>query len=614
VDASLTFRECLIDEVALSPDGSLAAYSRRTCEGGRDVRRLWLVRVGGGRPRPLTAGAVADHAPAFSPDGREVAFLSARSGGADQLHVIGVGGGEPEEITRFAHGVTAFAWRPDGRAFAVTAPDDGSSLNVGERDGETPTARIVRMANWRDDDTAGLLDRPTHVHLVPRRGGRSHRVTSGPWFASSPRFLPDGRIAYLADPSVEADIRPNPQVHCDGAVLVAHPGPVTEFAVAREGAVVALAHGSVLPGDADPTLVYRNGRLLDGAGDCFCRDLSPDGLAVIVDAGGRELIHRVTAGGLEPLLDPAPAWTVDAVAAGGDQVVAVMAEGLDWSDVAVLEPGRGPRWLTRHGSDWLRRAPAVAQEERVIAGVHCFVAHPPGAGDDPLATVVAIHGGPVWHWRGTVELGVQLLVRAGYRVVRPNIVGSYGFGAAWIDRLTARWGEDDAAQCHAVLDALVAEGLSDPDRLGCFGRSYGGFVVNWLLGTSQRFAAGVSECGVVNQIGTYANSDTGISYCRAAGLGEPLDEAGAALLWQQSPLRHVADLRTPLLLLQGEDDLRCPTSDVEQLFVALRLLRRPVEYVLYPDATHTFHRTARPDRRADRHRRLVEWFERWMPA
>ena len=108
-------------------------------------------------------------------------------------------------------------------------------------------------------------------------------------------------------------------------------------------------------------------------------------------------------------------------------------------------------------------------------------------------------------------------------------------------------------------------------------------MVNWLVGTSDRFAAGVSENGVTNQVSDWANSDSGPDYARMALMGDPLSEAGMLKLWRQSPLAHVADIHTPLLILQAEADERCPKADNEQLFVALRALGRTVEYVLYPE-------------------------------
>ena len=133
-------------------------------------------------------------------------------------------------------------------------------------------------------------------------------------------------------------------------------------------------------------------------------------------------------------------------------------------------------------------------------------------------------------------------------------------------------------------------------------------MVNWLVGTTDRFKAAVSENGVTNQVSDWANSDTGPEYDRVALVGDPFGPEGVEKLWRQSPLRHVANVRTPLLMLQAEADLRCPPQDNEQFFIALRHLGRTVEYVLYPDEFTCLwqRRTARsPDRPADAHARLV---------
>ena len=146
------------------------------------------------------------------------------------------------------------------------------------------------------------------------------------------------------------------------------------------------------------------------------------------------------------------------------------------------------------------------------------------------------------------------------------------------------------------------------------GLSYGGFMVHWLIGTSDRFRAAVSENGVANQVNAWANSDTGVEYNRTALLGDPLSREGMERLWRQSPLSNVSRIRTPLLMLQAEADLRCPRGDNEQLFVALRVLGREVEYVLYPEEYHVYATTGRPDRRIDRMTRMLDWFDRWLKA
>ena len=197
-------------------------------------------------------------------------------------------------------------------------------------------------------------------------------------------------------------------------------------------------------------------------------------------------------------------------------------------------------------------------------------------------------------------------------MILPNIRGSATYGRAWITPQLGDWGGVDAADVHAAVDHVVELGLADPKRLGVLGLSYGGFMVNWLVGTTDRFKAAVSENGVTNQVGSWANSDSGPEYDRASLLGDPFSPESIEKLWRQSPLRNVAAIRTPLLMFQAESDLRCPAQDNEQLFIALRHLGREVEYVLYPEESHTYASTGRPDRRIDRMTRMLDWFDRHL--
>jgi dipeptidyl aminopeptidase/acylaminoacyl peptidase len=244
--------------------------------------------------------------------------------------------------------------------------------------------------------------------------------------------------------------------------------------------------------------------------------------------------------------------------------------------------------------------------------IDTWIVSPPGSGDRALPTVVDVHGGPLGAWAPAPHIEVFLVVAAGYRVVLPNIRGSATYGRGWIRPQLGDWGGVDAADVHAALDHVIELGLADPDRLGVMGLSYGGFMVNWLVGTTDRFKAAVSENGVTNQIAGWANSDSGPEYDRASLLGDPFSPEGIEKLWRQSPLRNVSNIATPLLMLQAEADLRCPPQDNEQLFIALRHLRRTVEYVLYPEESHTYASSGRPDRRIDRMTRILDWFDRYL--
>ena len=285
-------------------------------------------------------------------------------------------------------------------------------------------------------------------------------------------------------------------------------------------------------------------------------------------------------------------------------------------DLAIPPVRRTFRYHSEFGSSWQRAfvRPDVTRVEVVGAAgpIETWIASPPGAGRTPLPTIVDVHGGPLGGWTPSPSIEVIQLVGAGYRVVLPNIRGGAGYGRDWIRQHLGDWGGVDADDVHATVDHVVAAGLADPRRLGIMGLSYGGFMVNWMVGTTDRFAAAVSENGVTNQVSCWANSDCGPEYDRTSLLGDPFTPAGVERLWRQSPLRNVTEVRTPLLMLQAENDLRCPPQDNEQFFIALRHLGREVEYVLYPDESHVYAANGRPDRRIDRMRRVLDWFDRHL--
>jgi dipeptidyl aminopeptidase/acylaminoacyl peptidase len=194
----------------------------------------------------------------------------------------------------------------------------------------------------------------------------------------------------------------------------------------------------------------------------------------------------------------------------------------------------------------------------------------------------------------------------------PNIRGSATFGSPWVKALSTAWGDVDAADAMASVDGLVRRGLADPGRLAVMGLSYGGFLTNWLIGVTDRFRAAASENGVANQASAWANSFFGVHYNRRGGLGDPLSDEGMDQLWRTSPLRNARKIHTPLLIQQSEEDRICPPADNEQLFTALKVLGREVEYVLYPEEHHEMKVYGRPDRRIDRLERILDWFDRYV--
>jgi len=664
-------RQVMLEEVDLAPDGRSAAVVRRSVDDIDYRRSLWLAPLSGGRPRQLTSGRPCDTHPRFSPDGRLLAFLSSRRTESEprtDVWIVSLKGGEAWRLTRTPHGARGFAWSPDGGRITFWGPDGPPRFLVGERrDGRTPTARRIATGDWRCDED-GFVDHRVHLSVVTvRRHAAARRLTDGDFDVRSPAWDADGRsIVFCAARHEGADLFPRPSVYrvaLDGGNDAVEPvevarlrGLVESVTPSPDGRWLALvgadvpdapddvspslflvpADGSAEPWPLAPELDLPVGAWLDTDLNGWASAERPGpfwvhesdastSLIALTSRHGRCVPWRYPldpgtgrpVGSPGPLVDAESAcWALSATGSAAVTVVVLGTLGTRAMELMTVRDGRF-RTVTSMGSAWQRRLQPTAMHDLWIDGpggaIETWLASPPDAGGARLPLVVDIHGGPLGAWAPAPSLEVQILVSAGFRVALPNIRGSAGYGADWIRPHMGHWGEVDAEDVLAAVDHLVAAGLADPARIGLLGLSYGGFLVNWLVGAAPgRFAAAVSEAGVANQVTAWALSDTGPDYNLRARLGDPLTPGGADQLWRQSPLRHVAAVRTPLLMLQGEADHRCPAADNEQFFVALRALGRTVEYVLYPESFHVYANTGRPDRREDRHARMLEWFRRYL--
>jgi dipeptidyl aminopeptidase/acylaminoacyl peptidase len=614
----------------LCPDGHTLAFIRSDPADGDSVPAVWVLDLR--RPERQHMARLGRHGAvgevAWSPDGRRLAFTA------------------EVDPPRFISGRT----RPIQRRGAATGTD-----------AESPLARHITRTDWRWDEE-GHRDRWSHLFVIDLPSGRPRQVTSGDWGVADIAWHPDSRtVAFSSDRGPEPDLHPRPTiwaVDVDGGdaggelrEVLAPDGWATHPAwspdgrwIAAEGVleaeplddiapgvILGLADGSRPPRRIAPALDRNIGNWVDSdltgwfvSGRHGPLWLDPGRIVATISDRGRSRPWVFTLGdeGVAKACGPAAAGELVthtiAVAPG---VIAWLGthgtRAMELMTVAADEgSGAEPRTRTRLGSRWqgALTMPVMRLVEAPGAGgpIDVWIASPASAGDEPLPTVVDVHGGPLGAWAPAPHIEVILLASAGYRVILPNIRGSATYGRDWIRPQLGDWGGVDAADVHAAVDHAVALGLADPERLGVMGLSYGGFMANWLVGTTDRFKAAVSENGVTNQIASWANSDGGPEYDRASLLGDPLTPEGVDKLWRRSPLRNVADVRTPLLMLQAEADHRCPASDNEQFFIALRHLGRTVEYVLYPDEYHVYASAGRPDRRIDRNRRIIEWFDRYL--
>lgn len=627
-------KQVMIQQLALAPDGSSIVYSQRTIEDNRYRTRLWRVAYEGGRAEQLTSTAASDSRPRFSPDGRRLLFLSDRSGNS-QPWVLPLKGGEAQRAAGLDGDVGAAEWAPDGRRIALIAPSGEQRFLVGDK--KDPVARRITAMNWRLDGV-GMRDQFNSAWVATVGGSRPGRVSEPRFEVTQVFWTSDGRVGFLGDQRPDADLMEEAQAYSvpasggqsrrlaalDGAILQAAFSPGGKMVVigvdhkwtpewANLGLfLIGRGEHRRLGDGLDLTVAATSyGDLIDP--DSFVSDiggwLDDDNLVALVSDRGRSIPYRFGLdGSWEPLAQGDFVCTACAVDAG--RVVVVANEGGNAAEVYALEEG-SLRPLSSNGSRWLkpwRRDPQALQVSHTDGhSVDAWLVAATGARTNrPL--VLQVHGGPHASYGPTPWLEMLALADSGIHVMYANPRGSLSYGEEFARSLHGRWGDPDGSDLLALVDWAIDEGLTSPGKVGILGLSYGGFMVNWMLGHfPERFAAGVSENPVTDMVSELGGSDFGTLMDQTSvGLGwlpEDMDE-----FLRRSPYTQVGKMQAPLLLLQSEQDLRCPAIQSELVFAMLRQRGRTVEMVRYPDESHYLAGIGRPDRRVDRIERIVGWF------
>jgi dipeptidyl aminopeptidase/acylaminoacyl peptidase len=484
----------------------------------------------------------------------------------------------------------------------------------------------------------GVRDQFTSAWIV--ENGRARRVTAPDYEVAGAAWHPDGeRIAVVADRRPEAGLGEYPQVW---SVQVAG-GRLREAARLAQGIVrAAWSPGgtlAVIGSDADSDLGGENLTLhvagrgglrqpapgLDRthfnatAGDILdltarwpppLHWLDDESLVTLVSDHGRSIPQRTRLDGSTETLAGGELVGYALGAGGGRVAVAACVDGRA-GEIYAVEDG-GLRLLTRDGSRWFQ--PFVREPERVQAkvrggpAVEGFLWRARGRA---RGLVIQVHGGPHLAHGPMPWMEMVALADAGFHVIAPNPRGSVGYGEAFGTALRGRWGELDQADFLRLVDWAIGKGLAERARVGILGLSYGGFTATYLLGRHPgRFAAAVAENPVTDHLAEYGAADAGIDIGRVAVGAEPWEDG--ARMRSASPAAEIHRNEAPLLLLQCENDIRCPPVNSEIVFAILRALGRPVEMVRYPGEYHLLFAVGRPDRRIDRMERIVDWFRRYL--
>lgn len=612
--------------LALSPDGARVAYTLSTAAfdpsaaprdgdtkgGWKRERQLWVADVATKEPRQLTRGDDFVSAPAFSPDGRSIAFVRGHA-----LHVLPLAGGEAVKLATGDLEPSEPAFSPDGRWIAFLA--------------EPPLPAAEKRARWARGG-AVLWERefaPAKLWVVPAAGGEPREVPAGPHVVSF-AWSPEGRrfavvTAESSDPYLVSDHTRAAIVDADGrlpARAVNRPaGTYGEPRWSPDGRHVAFL-------SLNGGLSNLNALLVCDAATGAVRDLAPDpdrtfaGLAW--EAGSKSLLAVVSARTQTVLvrfpLDGRPATlpftgrvivSPPVANAAATRFAFLSATDRSPEDVTVYDPAAGATAvvtaLNPETAAWrLADTRIVRWRNAEGAEIEGVLTTPAGMKAGlPAPLVVIPHGGPddVTTTRFS-PLGHYLASR-GYSVLRPNYRGSFGYGFAFYAANRDRFGEIEQADIESGVDQLIRDRLADPKKLYYGGWSWGGYITTWTITQVHRYRAAVAGAAVSDVLHSYSLSD--INHGVAAQWeykGDPWNQTGN--FDRVNPIRHVKNVRTPLLLLHGDADARVPFAESVQFYRALADLGREVEFWAYPREDHGF---VEPAHRAHYLKRWVDWYD-----
>jgi dipeptidyl aminopeptidase/acylaminoacyl peptidase len=644
---------------AVSPDGRHVAYvvTRVDMKANTYRSQVWLAHADGSRPpRPLTAGEQRDGNPAWSPDGSWLAFTSGRSEkkGETTLHVLPIGtSGEVRRIATMPDGVGDVGWSPDGRWIAFTSRTQDERYTKESEAWMAPRKIETFFTRLNGEDF--VFDRPRHLYLVAADGTAAPRnLTPGTAQHSSPAWLPDssGLVTSAAthegwDLDLATDLQ-LVRLHGEIRALTRRTGVYDAPRPSPDGARVAFL------GFDDPLTYPQNARVgvldlatgvhrwvsggLDRTFETTSGSVAPiwvgaDELLAYAEDRGTSHVWRVDAtGARQPTAVTQGRRIVKTFDAAGG-VVAYAASSVDRPTELFALVGDTERRISAVADELVRATAPLAWEHFTVP---CGSAYAGGPAEidawimrprdfDPAKrypVLLNVHGGPHTQYGETYFDEAQVQAAAGFAVVMCNPRGSSGREQAWGQAILGRkhpvapgtgWGDADVADVLAVLDAALARHLwCDAGRVGMLGGSYGGYMATMLAGRhGERFRAICSERAVNNMISEEWSSDIGTVFRVEHGPNH-LDDAEEYA--RMSPIRHVRDVTVPMLIIHSEDDLRCPISQAEELFVAMRLLGKDVTFYRFPGESHELSRSGSPIHRAQRFEIILDFFARHLAA
>jgi dipeptidyl aminopeptidase/acylaminoacyl peptidase len=626
-----------VSDPQISSDGTWIAYTVESIDVEADTssKQVFMVSIDAKDVVQLTGDDYSASTPRWSPDGRYLAFLAARGEEDEKTQVwtLDRRGGDARAYTAVDQGVDDFAWSPDGKRMLLSIVDKSEAEIAADQAKEAgeepkPLPYVIDRLQFKQDGVPYLDSSRTHLYVVDERLSELTQLTFGDFDDSDGVFSPDGKwVAFSSNRTDEPDSNDNSDIWLVSALgdaknrelrkITNNPGSDRSPVFSNDGEQIAyvsvtdvdlmwyatnhLAIVSASGGD-ERVLTAKLDRNVsrpvfsdDDKSIIFqLEDSAESHLAVFDLETGN--IDRPIRGGLSVRGFSAnagsfavgistPELPLELFYLGDGDLVQVTNTNADVLSGISLSDVRNVTFASGDGTE-----------------IEGFVFTPPGYKKGiQYPTILRIHGGPVSQYDFSFNKDAQLLAANGYVVVISNPRGSSGYGQAFSADLFAEWGVRDFEDVMAAVDYTIAEGYSDPERLGVGGWSYGGILTNYVITKSDRFEGAISGASEVNYVANYGHDHYQKDW--EAELGLPWENREG---WERiSPWNDVDKIVTPTLLMGGKEDWNVPIQNSEQLYQALKRRGIKTQLVVYPDQGHGI---SRPSFQRDRYQRYLDWY------
>ncbi len=642
-----------ISEPALSPDGTQVAFTVQTIDVPNNTKpsQIYVVPLAGGAPKQLTREGTANGRPRWSPDSKRLFFVSNRSGNS-QVWMMNADGSQPRQVTKLAAEASGVLVAPDGERIVFLSsvyPDCGAddacnTRRIAEDDKNKVKARVYTSLLYRHwNEWKG--SRRQHLFSAKIDGSEVKELTPGqfdvpPFSLGGPddyAISADSKeVAFAMNTDIDAASSTNSDIYVTPLAGPEKPSDVRKI-TSGQGADVSPAYSpdgrslafrsqarAGIESDRWRLMVLdrTTGRavsLTDGVDrwvGSFTWSTDSTRLFFTAEDRGRTGLQmiQVTGGGVRNVISGASSLDDVQFTADGRTMIYTEMSGSRPTEIFKAVSGNGTGVPLTHLNDAVIASTQLTPLEDLNVDtadrsrIQSFIVKPPGFTETRRYPVMfLIHGGPqgAWGETWTYRWNAQVFASAGYLVVMPNPRGSTGYGQKFIDDISGDWGGKVYDDVMAVVDKVASLPYADPDHMVAAGGSYGGYMVNWMLGHTNRFKAIVSHDGVFDLRSMAAETEE-LWFVKAEFQGMPWDNTSSYDRW--SPSAFVKDFKTPTLVIHGELDYRVPIGQALQLFTALQSQKVPSRLLIFPDEGHW---VLKPQNTLLWYSQFLGWMNQW---